>query len=52
MLAPVASSSFENDLERIEILAASPVTSSALLERNLNCIYEQAAAAASTTMTS
>lgn len=45
MLAPVASSSFENDLERIEILAASPVTSSALLERNLNCIYEQAAAA-------
>lgn len=45
MLAPVASSSFENDLERIEILAATPVTSSALLERNLNCIYQQAAAA-------
>lgn len=45
MLAPVASSSFENDLERIEILAATPVTSSALLERNLNCIYERAAAA-------
>jgi len=45
VLAPVASSSFENDLERIEILAATPVTSSALLERNLNCIYEQAAAA-------
>lgn len=45
MLAPVASSSFENDLERIEILAATPVTSTALLARNLNCIYEQAAAA-------
>lgn len=45
MLAPVVSSSFENDLERIEILAASPVTSTALLERNLTCIYEQAAGA-------
>ena len=44
-MAPVASSSFENDLERIEILAATPVTSTALLARNLNCIYEQAAAA-------
>lgn len=43
MLAPVASSSFENDLERIEILAATPVTSAALLERNLNYIYEHAA---------
>lgn len=43
MLAPVVSSSFENDLERIEILAATPVTSAALLERNLNYIYEQAA---------
>jgi hypothetical protein len=39
------SSSFENDLERIEILAATPVTSAALLERNLNYIYEQAAEA-------
>lgn len=45
MLAPVTSSSFENDLERIEILAASPVTSAPLLERNLACIYEQAASA-------
>jgi hypothetical protein len=45
VLASVASSSFENDLERIEILAATPVTSAALLERNLNCIYEQAASA-------
>ena len=45
MLGRVASSSFENDLERIEILAATPVMSTALLERNLNCIYEQAAAA-------
>ena len=31
VLAPVASASFENDLERIEILAATPVTSTALL---------------------
>lgn len=45
MLAPVVSSSFENDLERIEILAATPVTSAVLLERNLNYIYEQAAQA-------
>nr|WP_210269953.1 YiiX/YebB-like N1pC/P60 family cysteine hydrolase [Hyphomicrobium methylovorum] len=42
-MAPVASASFENDIERIEILAATPVTSSALLERNLLCIYEHAA---------
>jgi hypothetical protein len=45
VLAPVVSSSFENDLERIEILAATPVTSTALLERNLNYIYEHAAGA-------
>ena len=45
MLAPVASASFENDLERIEILAATPVTSTALLVRNLSAIYERAAKA-------
>ena len=45
MLASVASSSFENDLERIEILAATPVTNTALLTRNLNYIYEHAAGA-------
>ena len=45
MLAPVASASFENDLERIEILAATPVTSTALLTRNLSAIYERAARA-------
>jgi hypothetical protein len=43
VLAPVVTASFENDLERIEILAASPVMSAALLERNLNAIYETAA---------
>lgn len=43
MLAPVASASFEHDLERIEVLAATPVTSAALLERNLSYIYEHAA---------
>ena len=45
VLAPVASASFENDLERIEILAATPVTSTALLTRNLSAIYECAARA-------
>jgi hypothetical protein len=45
VLASVASSSFENDLERIEILAATPVTNTALLTRNLNYIYEHAAGA-------
>ncbi len=39
----VASASFENDLERIEILAATPVTNTALLARNLSYIYEHAA---------
>jgi len=43
VLAPVASASFENDLERIEIMAATPVTSAALLARNLSFIYERAA---------
>jgi hypothetical protein len=43
VLAPVGTSSFENDIERIEILAATPVTNAALLERNLNYIYECAA---------
>ena len=45
MLAPVASASFENDLEHIEILAATPVTNSALLARNLQFIYERASKA-------
>jgi hypothetical protein len=45
VLATVASASFENDLERIEILAASPVTSTVLLARNLAHIYETAATA-------
>jgi hypothetical protein len=45
VLAPVASASFENDLERIEILAATPVTSVPLLVRNLTAIYERAARA-------
>jgi hypothetical protein len=43
VLAPVRSASFENDLERIEILAATPVTSTALLVRNLSAIYERGA---------
>jgi hypothetical protein len=43
VLAPVVSASFENDLERIEILAATPVTNAPLLARNLACIYEHAA---------
>ena len=45
MLAPVASASFENDIEHIEILAATPVTNAALLARNLNYIYERASKA-------
>ena len=45
MLAPVASASFEKDIEHIEILAATPVTSSVLLARNLQYIYERAAKA-------
>lgn len=45
MLAPVASASFEKDLEHIEILAATPVTNSALLARNLQFIYERASKA-------
>ncbi|MET0430878.1 MAG: YiiX/YebB-like N1pC/P60 family cysteine hydrolase [Hyphomicrobium sp.] len=45
MLAPVASASFENDIEHIEILAATPVTNSTLLARNLQFIYERAAKA-------
>lgn len=45
MLAPVASASFEKDIEHIEILAATPVTSADLLARNLQYIYERAAKA-------
>lgn len=45
MLAPVASASFERDIEHIEILAATPVTSAQLLARNLQFIYERAAKA-------
>jgi hypothetical protein len=45
VLAPVASASFEKDLEHIEILAATPVTNSALLARNLQFIYERASKA-------
>ncbi len=45
MLAPVASASFENDIEHIEILAATPVTNATLLARNLNYIYERASKA-------
>ncbi|SFV26861.1 YiiX/YebB-like N1pC/P60 family cysteine hydrolase [Hyphomicrobium facile] len=45
MLAPVASASFEKDIEHIEILAATPVTSADLLARNLQFIYERAAKA-------
>ncbi len=45
MLAPVASASFESDIEHIEILAATPVTNSALLARNLQFIYERASKA-------
>jgi permuted papain-like amidase YaeF/Yiix C92 family enzyme len=45
VLAPVASASFENDIEHIEILAATPVTNAPLLARNLNYIYERASKA-------
>jgi hypothetical protein len=45
VLAPVASASFENDIEHIEILAATPVTNATLLARNLNYIYERASKA-------
>jgi Permuted papain-like amidase enzyme, YaeF/YiiX, C92 family len=45
VLAPVASASFENDIEHIEILAATPVTNAALLARNLDFIYERASKA-------
>lgn len=43
MLASVVSASFERDLERIEILAATPVTTAEILARNLSFIYERAA---------
>ena len=43
MLSSVASSSFELDLERIEVLASTPVTSADTLARNLTYIYERAA---------
>ena len=43
MLASVVSGSIERDIERIEILAASPVTSADILARNLVFIYERAA---------
>ncbi|RUO99588.1 YiiX/YebB-like N1pC/P60 family cysteine hydrolase [Hyphomicrobium sp.] len=45
MLAPVASASFETDIAHIETLAATPVTNSALLARNLQFIYERASKA-------
>ena len=43
MLASVATASFERDLERIEILAATPATNPEILARNLAFIYERAA---------
>jgi hypothetical protein len=45
VLAPVASASFENDIEHIEILAATPMTNATLLARNLGYIYDRASKA-------